>query len=108
MDIKLAKLDTKATCGRQYYLIGVRPVYAYENGNRAAEPHAYAYTVVLPERKFAELDVVIEGGSLMEAPENTQEVSIIGLDLQVKWNKDKGNYIAGVATGIASAPSNKT
>ena len=89
MDIKLAKLDTKATCGRQYYLIGVRPVYAYENGNRAAEPHAYAYTVVLPERKFAELDVVIEGGSLMEAPENTQEVSIIGLDLQSSGTKIK-------------------
>ena len=101
MDIKLAKIDPKVTCGRQYYLTGVRPVYAYINGVRAAEPHAYAYSVVLPERKFADLDVVIEGPALMEAPDNAVEVTIAGLELVVKWSKDKGNYIAGTATGIA-------
>lgn len=103
MDIRLAKFDPKGTCGNQYYLTGVRPVYDYKDGNRAAEPHGYAYTVVLPERKFADLDVVIEGPALMEAPENTQEVRFVGLELVVKWSKDKGNYIAGVATGIAPA-----
>ena len=101
MDIKLAKIDPKATCGRQYYLTGVRPVYAYKDGNRAAEPHAYAYSVVLPERKYAELDVVVEGPAQLDAPDNAVEVTITGLELVVKWSKDRGNYIAGVATGIA-------
>ena len=108
MDIRLAKLNVKATCGSTFYLTGLRPVYAYENGNRAAEPHAFVYAVVLPERKFAELDVLIEGSAQMDPPENTQEVTFVGLELVVKWSKDRGNYIAGVAAGIAPVSTSKT
>ena len=101
MDIKHVKIDTKATCGAKLLLTGLRPVFAYKDGIRAAEPHAYAYSVVLPERKYAELDVVVEGPAQLDAPDNAVEVTITGLELVVKWSKDKGNYIAGVATGIA-------
>ena len=108
MDIKSAKFDVKATCGEKFLLTGIRPAYAYVNGTRAPEPHGHTYSVVLPERRYAELEVAIEGPPLMEAPENVQEVRFAGLELQVKWSPlTKGDSIAGVATGIIPVPAGK-
>lgn len=104
MNIKFAIMNAKATCGSIFVLTGVRPVYDYVNGTRAAQPHGYAYDLKLPERKYEDLSVVIEGEALMPAPDNAVEVVLNGLELEIKWSRDKGNYIAGTATGIAPAP----
>lgn len=109
MDIKNAKFDVTATCGEKFLLTGIRPAYAYVNGTRAPEPHGHTYSVVLPERRYAELEVSIEGPPLMEAPENVQEVRLAGLELQIKWSPaTKGNYIGATATGIAPVPAGKS
>lgn len=93
MNIKFAMLATKATCGNTYILTADKPVYAYKDGKRDGDPIAYTYTVVLPKRKYEQLQVRIDGDCRLESPVEPVAVSLNELQLAIKWSQ-AGYYIA--------------
>lgn len=103
MKLKYAQLDVTKTCGHEFYLTESAPVFNYQDGKRVGEPVAYAYTVVLPERKFEPLRVRIEGPCQHEAGESAAPVTFENLSLEIKWSKTEGDHITGTATRITSA-----
>lgn len=100
MNIKLAKLHIKETCGNTFILTEVKPYFAYQEGKRVGDPLGYNYTVILPERKYEKLQVKIAGVCQLEAPEDSVPVVFVDLQLEIRWSQSDGNYIAGTATGI--------
>lgn len=100
MNIKCARLSTKATCGNSFILTEVKPYYAYADGQRVGDPIGYTYTVILPEKKFEKLKVKIEGTCQIESPEDSVAVIFTDLQLEIKWSQSDGNYIAATATDI--------
>lgn len=106
MHLKYAKLNTRATCGDSFLLTEVNPVYNYIDGKRSGNPVAYNYTVILPQRKYEQLRIRIDGDCIMEAPEDPLNVKLDNLQLEIKWSQSEGNYIAGTATGIAPVANN--
>ena len=103
MKIKYGKLDVAETCGNQYVLTEVAPVYNYVDGKRAGAPVAYTYVVVLPERKYEQLRVRIDGACTLEIPDEPLQVFFDNLELEIRWSQSEGNYIAATATGVALA-----
>lgn len=103
MKIKFAKLHVAETCGKQFVLTEVAPVYNYVDGKRAGSPVAYTYVVVLPERKYEQLRVRIDGACTLEIPDEPIQVSFDKLDLEIRWSQSEGHYIAATAAGVALA-----
>lgn len=102
MKIKYAKLNVEQTCGDMFMLTEVVPVYNYVDGKRSGDPVAHNYTVVLPQRKFEQLKVRIDGVCALKAPEEPTKVQFENLILEIRWSQNDGNYIAATATGIAA------
>ena len=59
MNIKNAKIDAYATCGKTAIVKGVRIKYKYADGKRTNEQDGYTVTCVLPERDYEELAVSV-------------------------------------------------
>ena len=104
MKLEYAVINAKATCGDEYLLTEIKPVYEYVINNRIGDPVAYNYMVVLPKRKYDQLRVRIDGAcQINDALSNPVPVKIDGLALEIRWSRSDGNYIAGTASGIAVA-----
>jgi len=85
--------------GKRFWLVGVAPVYVYQNGLRTDAISGYRYTVALPDKKLDRLDVRIEGEKLMDEPDGYAEVRFDGLEVFIQWMQ--GDYrVAAKATGI--------
>ena len=100
MDIKNAALDVKGTCGSQFVLTGLKPIYRYEDGKRVGDPTGYTYKLVLPERMYETLNVQIDGPQQVEIADKPVPVKLENLDLEIRWNPSIGNYIMGLASRI--------
>ena len=100
MQLKYANLNVKKTCGDEFILTEVTPVYNFVDGKRVGDPIATNFTLILPQKRFDTLKVRIEGNTDVATPESPVQAKLEGLELAIKWSKD-GHYIAGTATGIS-------
>ena len=98
--LKLTELDINPnSLGSKLWLVDVRPVSVYVNGQRTDNISGYRYTVALPDKGLDKIDVKIEGKQLMDAPNGFVEVRFDGLKVFLQWyNRDY--RVAASATGI--------
>ncbi len=88
-----------SSLGSKLWLVDVKPVAVYVNGQRTDTISGYRYTVALPDKGLDKVDIKIDGKQLMEAPNGFVEVRFDDLKVFLQWyNKDY--RVAGSATGI--------
>lgn len=86
--------------GTKLFLVGVKPVYNYENGHRVSdEIVGFKYEIALPEKHMEKLSVRIDGACLMDEPDSFREVMLEGLQLSLYWTPN-GHQIKATAKSI--------
>lgn len=89
--------------GKEMMLTAVKPYYAYVDGKRTDTVQGYAYTVALPELRFAMLSVKIEGEKQLEAPQGGYtSVQFVGLAVKLYYDSNNKVQLSAKATGIRS------
>ena len=101
-DISELIIDSRST-GKKLFLVGVKPVFKYENGQRVSdEPIGYKYEIALPEHHMEKLAVRIDGAQQMDEPNSFQEVALDGLKLNLYWTP-QGHQLRATASKIRPA-----
>ena len=78
------------TIGNRLRLCGVRPYYAYVDGNRTDTIAGYAYTVTCPGMQYERLDIKVPGKQLLTEKELDSLVTFPGLSLHIYPSYIKG------------------
>ena len=93
--------------GSLLYLVGVKPVYNYVNGQRVSdEVVGYKYEIAMPEHHMEKINVRIDGDRQMDEPESFQEVKIEGLQLALYWTP-QGHQVSATASKIRPVVASK-
>ena len=105
MNLSNLRIDP-ASLGRTKYLVGVKPVYKFnEQKERTNEIEGYRYEVALPDHGFEKLGVKIPGDKMMEEPVN-ELVAVDFTDLEIKVYIIEGKPLfSAKATKITKAKS---
>ena len=61
MDLRIIKINAKATCGDSFILKKITAAYNYADGSRVGDPVGYNYLVALPDRMLEDLKVRVDG-----------------------------------------------
>ena len=77
--------------GRRYILTEIRPVSEYVAGKPTGNVKGYRYTIVLPERSYERIDVIIDGALQVEHLNGSIEVELKGFSPYISWAN--GDYI---------------
>lgn len=86
--------------GRRYILTEIRPVSEYVAGKPTGNVKGYRYTIVLPERSYERIDVIIDGALQVEHLNGSIEVELKGFSPYISWAN--GDYtVAAHATAIS-------
>lgn len=86
--------------GKKLFLVGIKPVYEYQNGHRVSdEVVGFKYEIALPEKHMEKIAVRIDGECLMAEPESFEPVVLEGLQLSLYWTPN-GHQIKATAKSI--------
>jgi len=105
MDLRIIKINAKATCGDSFILKKITAAYNYADGSRVGDPVGYNYLVALPDRMLEDLKVRVDGPRLIDELKKPLAVKFENLQLEVKWTKTLGYYVAATASAISLATS---
>ncbi len=78
--------------GSQMFLTGVKPVFEYVNDQKTDKVVGHKYTVVLPQKQFAQLDVKIDGEQRI-ALDREQYLNVKFENLVVKLYYDRNKNV---------------
>lgn len=92
-------IDPKSL-GNKFFLVGVKPVYAYKDGARTDTVSGYRYSIALEEKKMERIDVKIDGPKLMEEPEGYVEVAFKDIEIYFYY-LNREPQVAARAKGIS-------
>lgn len=94
-------IDTNCL-GSTQFLTSVRPYYAYTDGVKTKDVMGYRYTVVLPEKQFASLDVKILGEQqVVLADENYIPVQFTDLTVKLYYDNNQRVQVTATATEVS-------
>ena len=94
-------IDTNCL-GSTQFLTSVRPYYAYTDGVKTKDVMGYRYTVVLPEKQFASLDVKIPGEQqIVLADGNYIPVQFGGLTVKLYYDSNHRVQVTATASEIS-------
>lgn len=94
-------LIDKDCLGSTQFLTSVRPYYAYTDGVKTKDVMGYRYTVVLPEKQFASLDVKIPGEQqIVLADGHYIPVQFVDLALKLYYDSNHRVQVTATATEI--------
>lgn len=87
--------------GTEMILHGVRGYFGYVDGQKSGVVEGYKYTVVLPSRNFAQLDIKIIGNKLLDVVAGEHyPVKFDNLEIKMYYDKDKKLQLTARATGV--------
>lgn len=87
--------------GPEMYLTGVHGYFAYANGIKSNVIEGYKYTVVLPKRNFAALDVKIPGTKIIDVrPGEHFPVVFDELEVKIYFDNNRKACLTARAAGV--------
>ena len=87
--------------GSEMLLTGVRGYFGYTDGVKGSALEGYKYTVVLPNRNFAQMDVKIIGNKLLDVVAGEHyPVKFDNLEIKIYYDDNRKAQLTARATGV--------
>ena len=87
--------------GTEMQVTGVRGYFTYANGIKSNVIEGYKYTMVLPKKNFASLDVKIPGSKILDVrPGEHFPVAFDDLEIKIYYDNNRKAQLTARATGV--------